>query len=151
VVWNSGSSATGGGVSDQFPLPEWQSKIDVPTRKNGQKGRGVPDVAANASPENGYYVVLGGKGISLGGTSAATPFWAGVIAVLNHGFGRNLGYVNPVIYNNSNVIAAFRRITEGNNGTSNLKGYSAGAGWSAVAGWGAPSGRALLQALQSVH
>ena len=151
VVWNSGSSATGGGVSDQFPLPEWQSKIDVPTRKNGQKGRGVPDVAANASPENGYYVVLGGKGISLGGTSAATPFWAGVIAVLNQGFGRNLGYVNPVIYNNSNVTAAFRRITEGNNTTSNVKGYSAGEGWSAVAGWGAPSGRALLQALQSIH
>jgi kumamolisin len=89
--------------------------------------------------------------ISLGGTSAATPFWAGVIAVLNQGFGRNLGYVNPVIYNNSNVIAAFRGITEGNNSTSNVKGYSAGAGWSAVAGWGVPSGRALLQALQSVH
>jgi kumamolisin len=150
VVWNDGSSATGGGVSNILPMPPWQSGVAVPTRKDGQKGRGFPDVAANASPATGYYVILHGKQSILGGTSAATPFWAGLIALLNQGLGRKMGYVNPVIYTTIGPTDAFHKITEGNNGSPHgLKGYSGGPGWSPAAGWGSPSGRNLLNALRS--
>ena len=149
IVWNDGSSGTGGGVSELFPLPDWQSGVSVPIRKDGQKGRGVPDVAANASPESGYFVVLHGESTIIGGTSAATPFWAGVIALINQGLGRNLGYVNPTLYKAIGATAAFRRITQGNNGIPNvIEGYSAGPGWSPVAGWGSPSGGRLLEAFR---
>jgi kumamolisin len=150
IVWNDGSSGTGGGVSELFPLPDWQSGVSVPIRKDGQKGRGVPDVAANASPESGYFVVLHGESTIIGGTSAATPFWAGVIALINQGLGRSLGYVNPTLYKAIGATDAFRRITRGNNGIPNvIEGYSAGPGWSPVAGWGSPSGSRLLEAFRS--
>src|SRR5262249_46448489 len=51
VVWNNGESgATGGGVSDVFPRPVWQSGVNIPPGKNGRSGRGLPDVAAHADP-----------------------------------------------------------------------------------------------------
>ena len=49
-VWNDGSGATGGGVSDRFGKPAYQLGADVPASMNdGHIGRGVPNVAANAS------------------------------------------------------------------------------------------------------
>src|SRR5262249_120808 len=49
VVWNelaNGEGATGGGISDVFDLPDWQTKVKIPPSLNGQrKGRGVPDIA----------------------------------------------------------------------------------------------------------
>jgi kumamolisin len=150
IVWNNGSSGTGGGVSELFPIPDWQSGVSVPVGKEGHKGRGVPDIVANASPASGYFVILHGEEAILGGTSAATPFWAGVTALMNQGSGRNLGYANPTFYKAIGPTDAFRRITQGNNGIPNIiEGYSAGPGWSAVAGWGSPSGRKLLGVLRS--
>lgn len=107
-------------------------------------------MAANASPASGYFVILHGAQAILGGTSAATPFWAGVIALINQGLGHNVGYVNPVIYTAVGPTDAFHKITIGNNGSPNgAKGYSAGPGWSPVAGWGSLSGRNLLNALRT--
>jgi kumamolisin len=61
TVWNNGDGggATGGGVSDVFALPSWQSKAGVPS-SSGAGGRGVPDVAGNADPETGYQVLVDG-------------------------------------------------------------------------------------------
>src|SRR5206468_6072250 len=54
TVWgdDATSSATGGGVSDTFDLPDWQKDAHVPASVNpgAHVGRGVPDVAGNASP-----------------------------------------------------------------------------------------------------
>ena len=52
TVWNDGAGrgATGGGVSDTFPLPSWQGSVGVPNRAGGGTGRGVPDVAGDADP-----------------------------------------------------------------------------------------------------
>jgi hypothetical protein len=150
VVWNDGSSGgTGGGVSDVFPLPVWQSDSYVPVGRNGQRGRGVPDVAACASPQSGYSVYVHGKWIVLGGTSASAPLWAGLIAVLNQGLGRNLGYINPVLYREIGPAGVLRSITKGDNGVPGVKGYSAGPGWNACTGWGSPNGMKLLEALRS--
>ncbi len=62
----------------------------------------MPDVAASASPHIGMAVALDFDGkqiVSVGdGTSAAAPFWAGIIAPADQSAGRQLGYINPAIY-----------------------------------------------------
>jgi Subtilase family len=149
VVWNQGKSGTGGGVSDVFPLPQWQSAVNVPARRNGKRGRGVPDVAAYASPEPGYSTFVHGKSIVLGGTTAVAPLWAGLIALLNQGIGRNLGYINPLLYSNIGPAGALRSMTDGSNGNRDVTGHSAPPEWIARVGWGSPNGTKLLEAFRS--
>lgn len=145
VTWNDGTTggATGGGVSDIFSLPVWQEHANVPTGNDGHQGRGIPDVAINASPLSGYSVLIHGRRETIGGTAAATPLWAGLIVLMNQALGKVVGYVNPTIYTKLSPATIFRDITEGNNGS-----YSAGPGWDPVTGWGSPDGRKLLRALQ---
>jgi kumamolisin len=66
--------------------------------------------------------MLHGQTTILGGTSAATPFWAGLIAIINQGVGRNLGYFNPVLYKSIGPTDALRKIADGNDGILNVKG-----------------------------
>jgi len=145
VTWNDGATggATGGGISDIFPLPVWQEHANVPAGNDGRRGRGIPDVAINASPLSGYSVLIHGHQETIGGTAAATPLWAGLIVLINQALGKAVGYFNPTIYTKLSPATVFRDITEGNNGR-----YSAGPGWDAVTGWGSPDGRKLLRALQ---
>lgn len=151
IVWNEatgGSGATGGGVSDFFPLPTWQANAQVPPSVNDQhKGRGVPDVAGDADPQTGYQVYFDGQSTPIGGTSAVAPLWAGLIALLNQKRGKAVGYLNPFLYQQYQQLAqskALRDVTSGNNGA-----YSAGHGWDACTGLGTPDGALLLQALLS--
>ncbi len=144
VVWNDLSQnegATGGGVSEDFALPSFQSAAHVPAAPNGFTGRGVPDVAANADPETGYAVFIDGQTVVLGGTSAVAPLWAALVARLGNSLAQPLGYANPLLYP---IGAAFRPITSGNN-----DGYSAGPGWNACTGLGTPQGQTLLASLRS--
>ncbi len=143
TVWNEASGgATGGGISDVFDLPSYQSSADVPPSANpgGRVGRGVPDVSGDADPATGYQIEGDGKNAVFGGTSAVAPLWAGLIAILNEALGRPVGFLHPALYSNPN---AFRDITSGNNGA-----YSARVGWDACTGLGSPNGAALLAALQ---
>lgn len=149
VVWNDGIGATGGGVSQVFRAPEWQSGVNLPALNDGTPGRGIPDVGANAAPQSGYILIVHGQQMILGGTSGATPFWAGLIALINQGVGQNIGYINPLLYNTIGPGRVLRNITEGHNGIDKVKGYAAGAGWSASAGWGSPDGRKLLDAFRT--
>jgi len=144
VVWNELSSnegATGGGVSGFFALPMYQQTAGVPKSPSGFVGRGVPDVAGNADPETGYNVVVDGSATVIGGTSAVAPLWAGLLGRINQSLGKDVGYVNPLLYA-SGSAATFRDITSGTNGT-----YSAGPGWDACTGLGSPDGAALLASL----
>jgi kumamolisin len=77
----------------------------------------------------------------IGGTSAVAPLWAGLLVRMNQSLGKNVGYLNPLLYT-SNVESTLHDITVGNNGT-----YSAGPGWDACTGLGTPDGAALLAAL----
>jgi kumamolisin len=81
-VWNDFNpnlpaqpQATGGGVSAVFTgsLPPWQQVVSVPVSKRDDKtvGRGVPDVAGNASVVSGYPIIVDGKLQRLCGTGLA--------------------------------------------------------------------------------
>jgi kumamolisin len=145
VVWNDeaqGGGATGGGVSTVFALPSWQKSANVPA-PSGSGGRGTPDVAGDASPQTGYQILVDEQSEVVGGTSAAAPLWAGLIALLNQKLGKPVGFLNPQIYPLLGS-AAFRDITQGNNGA-----YKAGPGWDACTGLGSPVGNSLLSRLQT--
>ncbi len=68
-AWNDATGSSGGGVSDYFPQPWYQIDANVPVSVNdGHRGRGVPDVSANASPNSGYAFILGGGPAIANGT-----------------------------------------------------------------------------------
>lgn len=145
-VWNDLSQnegATGGGVSETFAIPSFQSSANVPKAPNGFVGRGVPDVAGDADPETGYNIVVDGQQTVIGGTSAVAPLWAGLIALINQSVGKNAGYLNPLMYT-AGVESTMHDIVSGNNGA-----YSAGPGWDACTGLGSPDGGKLLNALKA--
>jgi len=144
VVWNelaSNEGATGGGVSNQFPLPSWQANANVPGSAASTGGRGVPDVAGDADPNTGYTIRVDGQTTVIGGTSAVAPLWAGLIAVANQQLGTKVGFIQPAIYA-AKAAAAFNDITQGNNGA-----FSAGPGWDACTGLGSPKASALIPLL----
>ena len=146
TVWNDlaeDEGATGGGVSESFARPSYQSGVSVPPAPNGFAGRGVPDVAGNADPETGYAVFVDGTAAVIGGTSAVAPLWAALVARLCEGLGKPLGYANPLLYAPS-AATGLREVTTGNNG-----GYSAGPGWNPCTGLGSPRGVRLLDDLES--
>ncbi|HEX6451259.1 MAG TPA: S53 family peptidase [Trebonia sp.] len=148
TVWNAGSGqATGGGVSNLFSLPGWQAAADVPNRfGKAEKGRGVPDVAANADTRTGYQVLMNDKIAFVGGTSPATPLWAALVCRLAQRVGRPFGLLQPLIYTDlasGKAAAGFRDITAGDNGS-----YAAAPGWDPNTGLGSPDGAALLTVLR---
>jgi kumamolisin len=136
TVWHdSDTSAGGGGVSNTFPLPDYQNNANVPLSNGWQfKGRGVPDVAGDADPNTGYKVLVDGQEMVIGGTSAVAPLMAGLIARVNQQKGKSAGFLNPVLYANPSFC---RDITIGNNDTTvTHEGYSARVGWDACTGLG---------------
>jgi len=144
TVWNDEPSggATGGGVSDIFPLPAWQDGFGVPLPSVQAGGRGVPDVAGDADPDTGYNIRVDGENAVVGGTSAVAPLWAGLVARINQKLGKSIGFLNPLIYVQSVETSGFHDITQGNNGA-----FSAAVGWDACTGLGSPDGAKLLAAL----
>jgi kumamolisin len=152
VVWNEVAQqegATGGGISAVFTKPVWQAGANVPPSANPphQIGRGVPDVAADADPVSGVVVMhIDGKHLEpIGGTSAATPLWASLIARLNEGLNARCGFINPVLYTKC-AQGVLNDIISGNNGA-----YAAKTGWDACTGLGTPNGANLLRALTTTN
>ncbi len=167
-------TASGGGASKIFTKPWWQTGSGVP--QDGQ--RDVPDIAfaANVS-EHAYLIcdadepcvsgsagfVVGRDGGAVGGTSAATPNFAAMLALVEQANGGGaLGNVNPGLYGlaaGANASSIFHDITTGNNivpcvsgsvdCTNGLLGYSAGAGYDLVTGLGSVSAAGLQPALAS--
>jgi len=147
TVWNelaNNEGATGGGISDVFPLPSWQTGAGVPPSANPTQnvGRGVPDVAGDADPTTGYVTLVDGQSGVIGGTSAVAPLWAGLIALINQTNGKPVGFINPLLYPNESAAADFNDIVSGNNGA-----YSAGPGWDACTGFGSPIGAQIAAVL----
>lgn len=135
TVWNNNpgktnGEGTGGGFSKLFrPMPPWQAGAP-----HGP-GRMVPDVAANADPNTGYNIILHGQPITIGGTSAVAPLYAGLFA----SFGTKLGFVTPELWANQ---LCFNDITQGDNGA-----YRAGPGPDPCTGLGSPIGTKLAELL----
>jgi subtilase family serine protease len=84
----------------------------------------------------------------VGGTSSGSPQWAGLVAIADQIAGRDLGYINPKLYqiasNPTQYAKDFNDVTTGNNQTSSIPGYSASTGWDAVTGLGTPNTANLL-------
>lgn len=147
TVWNEtlrDEGSTGGGVSAVFTKPSYQNNANVPLSVNPPHriGRGVPDVCAVADPETGVIrVKIDGNIEPIGGTSAAAPLWAALVARLNQGLNARCGFLNEVLYTKF-PKGVLNDITVGNNGA-----YAAGPGWDACTGFGSPDGQKLLKAL----
>lgn len=147
TVWNDGAQggAGGGGISTVFALPAWQQGLSAKLTQGGRTvaltQRGVPDVAADASPQSGYQVLFDGQSTVVGGTSAVAPLWAGLIARINGANGGAAGLINAKIYAAKSVG---HDITRGNNGA-----YEATTGWDACTGLGSPDGTTVAAALSA--
>jgi subtilase family serine protease len=140
-----------------FPKPSWQAGTGVPN----DGVRDVPDISFSASANHdGYLTCSAGSCANsnfavVGGTSASTPVFAGIIALLNQQLGNlppgGLGNVNPTLYKLAQTPAnnVFHDITTGNNiipctqGSPQCPktapfqfGFSAGVGYDLVTGLG---------------
>jgi subtilase family serine protease len=159
TAWNAppppgAPSASGGGFSHLFARPAYQDGVP-----GIGATRGVPDVAVDASSGTGMALAFSAPGggyefIGAGGTSAAAPFWSGLIALADQEAGHPLGFVNPAIYRiarGPRYHQAFHDITTGNNTVAlngaTITGYQAGPGWDPVTGWGTPDAQVLIPLL----
>ena len=166
LAWNwlnLGLGATGGGVSDIWPIPFYQSAYGtgLVTQNGGSAAfRNVPDVAAVGDSVTGVsiYSKINGGWLTVGGTSAASPIWAGFLSVVDAaqsslGLG-HIGFFNPELY--AFGVASpgafqqedFNDVTDGNNGDpaqfSGLPGYLAGWGYDNTTGFGSMNGAAFV-------
>lgn len=162
VVWNNTpqGGATGGGVSDLFPRPDWQADVAShivsanPAKcTTGKPGRVIPDVAAFAGFKD-YELVFNASGSRSynGGTSAATPLWAALIALANQARQakgkKPLGWINERLYSVARQSSVFTAISMGNNkSTPDSPGYYATGSYNACCGFGVPRGKTLIEAL----
>jgi subtilase family serine protease len=148
------SAASGGGFSHLFARPAYQDGVP-----GTGATRGVPDVAGDASQDTNMAYARSTPGGTYeltpdAGVSAATPFWAGLIALADQEAGHPLGFVNPASYQIARgplYHKAFHDITTGNNTATyngvTITGYQAGPGWDPVTGWGTPDAQVLVPLL----
>jgi subtilase family serine protease len=145
-AWKSETAWTdsGGGISpDKIAIPSWQKLSGVinSSNKGSTTYRNGPDVSANANFT--FYVCADQTTCTAndyGGTSFATPMWAGFIALVNQQLAAygdsNVGFLDPTIYA-QNITSTygtdFHDITSGKSGS-----YSAVTGYDLVTGWGSP-------------
>ena len=155
-VWNdvgkAGPGGTGGGISAHFPVPGYQANAHVPTRNVTHKpGRGIPDIAGNASENSGFPQFIGGEEQPVGGTSAVAPLYAGLMAIINANLGSPAGFLNPLLYAQGATVC--RGVTSppgpANNSLNGVTGYPAGPGWDACTGFGSVKGTALEAAIKA--
>lgn len=167
MVWNDSSpdnpAASGGGASVFFLKPSWQTGPGVPN----DNARDVPDISLTASPEHdGFMIYTGGQLQIYGGTSVASPSFAGIATLLNQYLVLNgvqsspgLGNMNPKLYALAQTAPdAFHDITTGNNivsvtcgvRTQNCAsgsfGFDAGPGYDQATGLGSVDVQALFTA-----
>eukprot|EP00339_Tiarina_fusa_P025965 CAMPEP_0117029618 /NCGR_PEP_ID=MMETSP0472-20121206/21430_1 /TAXON_ID=693140 ORGANISM="Tiarina fusus, Strain LIS" /NCGR_SAMPLE_ID=MMETSP0472 /ASSEMBLY_ACC=CAM_ASM_000603 /LENGTH=590 /DNA_ID=CAMNT_0004737431 /DNA_START=6 /DNA_END=1778 /DNA_ORIENTATION=+ len=162
---NLGGYATGGGFSVYETRPSYQNTAvnqylndnsipKPPASYFNSSNRGFPDVAAN-----GYNILIyrGGRWETVGGTSAATPIWGGVFALINDVLLSNqkqpLGFANPFLYSMfANGAGTFTNIGDltTNNDDGCQYGYTSNPnGWDPVCGLGTPNVGKILAYVQS--
>ena len=156
TVWNwGGGIGSSGGISTTYPIPSWQQGINMTTNQGSTTMRNMPDVALTA--DNIFIVADNGQQEDVGGTSAATPLWAGFTALVNQQAVAaslpTVGFLNPALYTigkGADYANCFHDITTGNNtwsGSPNL--FFAVPGYDLCTGWGTPAGTNLINALAS--
>ncbi|MGA2606116.1 MAG: choice-of-anchor D domain-containing protein [Terriglobia bacterium] len=158
-TWQSETTwvhSAGGFSTNGISIPSYQVPVINSLNQGSTTLRNIPDVAAEANPDN-YYCANGGcpHNYVIGGTSVAAPRWAGFLALASQqANGTPIGFLNPTIYGigqGPEYGNDFHDITEGNNfnsGSPDL--FSAVTGYDLVTGWGTPNGQSLLTALSGV-
>jgi kumamolisin len=146
TAWADG----GGGISpDKYAIPSWQTTAAAGCSSCSKTYRNGPDVSANANFT--FYVCADQTTCTAneyGGTSFATPMWAGYLALVNQqsvaNGNKTLGFINPSLYTigeSSSYDSDFHDITSGSNG------YSATVGYDLATGWGSPNEGNLITGL----
>ena len=162
-VWNDQAlfdapAASGGGRSHVFPRPPYQNGVSQAV--HGQ--RGTPDISMSAAVDGGVLVNIGftgGDGITpgyyiFGGTSEATPEFAGVVAIADQFAHQRLGLLNPALYQLArNHAPGIVDITAGDNTVSfTQQGQTfTVAGFPAVPSYDLASGLGTVDAAKLVH
>jgi len=160
TVWNWGVEfapsengvGSSGGYSAYYSIPTWQQGVN-PANLGSTSGRNFPDVALTGD----HVFVAYGDGSTnwFGGTSCASPLWAGFAALVNEQGAVNgqppVGFLNTAIYaigTGTSYTACFHDVTTGNNEWSNSpSAYTALVGYDLCTGWGSPTGTNLINAL----
>ncbi|MHB1568521.1 MAG: protease pro-enzyme activation domain-containing protein, partial [Solirubrobacteraceae bacterium] len=155
-VWNDSLGATGGGVSQLWGLPSYQSGFAQPQSSvtcgaSGTSCREVPDLSLDGDPETGYVAYWQGAWRLVGGTSVSAPTVAALTALADASpacAGHPIGFLNQALYRvaGSEYALAFNDVTAGSNSLDGVPGFSAGPGYDMASGLGTP-GAALGQAL----
>jgi subtilase family serine protease len=148
-VWNEPkyNLAGGGNFSNVFQRPPYQNNA------NPNPMRGVPDVAWSASLAHGVYVYWSSSDQPyhnwiFTGTSVGTPQWAALLAIADQIARRDLGNVNPRLYQVAEATN-FHDVIVGNNDFPPVQGFNAASGWDAASGLGSPVAVNLVTALTS--
>ncbi len=188
-AWNennnpsTGVGAGGGGISTVFARPPYQSGLptcaivgSLPTNVTPSSMRQVPDVAVSAAGRmNPYFVECtfaggdcGASGgtpriFGVGGTSASSPSFSGVVALVAQATGGRLGNINPLLYTlGTTTPAAFHDLSEGTNEvlctygvdpgcpSSGRYGYTAATGYDCTTGLGSIDAYNLVGAWASL-
>ncbi|KAG1868043.1 peptidase S8/S53 domain-containing protein [Suillus tomentosus] len=139
---------SGGGFSNYFARPAYQEAavseylaMLAPDTFKGiynSTGRAYPDVATQSFY---FSIIYQGQETPIGGTSSASPTFAGFVSMLNDArinAGKTpLGFLNPLLY--STGYTALNDITQGNNPGCGTLGFNATVGWDPVTGHGTPN------------
>ena len=158
-AWNWGGNAGSGGGISGYGIPDWQQGVASANNQGSAVYRNYPDVSM---PADGVFLVSrNGTSIgSVGGTSCASPLWAGFMALVNQQAASQghpaIGFPNPAIYaigkgSYSTYANLFHDITTGNNFDSqNPTRFGATIGYDLCTGWGTPRGSATIAALAGI-
>ena len=150
-VWNesgkdggSGLWASGGGISEFYTQPSWQKGISG-ANSNGM--RAVPDVALTAASHDGYLICENGSWWVIAGTSAASPSFAGIMAIVDQKqSGAGQGNANPTLYGLLEASEKpFHSTPSGNNSVPGVNGFTAsGAAYNLATGLGSVDANLLV-------
>lgn len=169
VTWNDGYGATGGGLSHVFGRPSYQN----PVKDIVGSHRGTPDISMSAAvdgaavfyysfcdygrtdPSTGTPPLCGPQWHLVGGTSEASPLFAGIVALADQQAGRRIGFLNPTLYSfgtNGGARPASHGIVDvrqGNNSFDGVTGFPALRGYDLSTGLGTVNGAKFVRSLAS--
>jgi pseudomonalisin len=150
IAWNesgpgAGLWASGGGASTIYAKPSWQAGTGVPA--DGK--RDVPDVSLTSAGHDGYLIYQNGGLYVVGGTSAATPSFAGVMALVVQHTAARQGNANTAFYSlaskqRTGGASVFHDVISGNNSVPGQTGINATAGYDQATGLGSVDALVLV-------
>jgi subtilase family serine protease len=149
VVWNDGYGSDGGGVSKIFPRPDFQDGV----RNVVGIHRGTPDISMSAAVNGGVIVYVSDTPADtgfqiVGGTSEASPLFAGIVALAAQAAHHRLGDINQALYDlGCNPRSGLVDVTSGNNSFAGVTGYSATRGYDLASGLGTVDAAKFVPAL----